>query len=264
MSRKNKSVSRCPLCSTGLEQDQLFQSIRVCPYCRYHLTLGARERIGLILDDESGFDPFSQRLTKRDPLGFPDYPAKIEDDRKKTGLVEAVIVGEGTLSGEKVVIGAMDTRFRMGSIGAAVGESIVRAIFYATAHRLPLIIVSGSGGARIQEGIFSLMQMGRMVMALSKFHHQGGLFISILTHPTTGITASFAALGDIIIAEPGALIGFSGPRVIEQTIGERVPEKFQKSEFLLENGFVDLVISREKMRETLIRLLKFHRGVREV
>lgn len=263
MSRKNEQISRCPSCSTGLEQDQLFQSIRVCPFCRYHFNLGARERIGLILD-ESAFDPFSQRVTNRDPLGFPDYQAKIEDDRKQTGIDEAVLMGEGFLSGKKVVIGAMDTRFRMGSIGAVAGETIVRAIFYAANHRLPLIIVSGSGGARIQEGIFSLMQMGRMVMALSKFYAQGGLFISVLTHPTTGITASFAALGDVIIAEPGALIGFSGPRVIEQTIGERVPEKFQKSEFLLQNGFVDLVISREKLRETLIRLLKFHRGVREV
>ena len=259
MSPKNEQNPRCPFCDTNLEQEKLFHSIKVCPSCRHHFNLNARERVGLILD-ESSFHQFNQRVVPHNSLNFPDYLTKVEDDRKRTGLEEAVIVGEGSLSGEKAVIGVMDTRFRMGSIGTAAGEKLVGGIFYATSCRLPLIVFSGSGGARIQDGIFSLMQMGRMIMALSRFQNQGGLFISVLTHPTTGITASFAAMGDIVVAEPGALIGFSGPRVIEQTIGEKMPEGFQKSEFLMENGFIDLVISRENLRETLIRLLKFHRG----
>ena len=192
-------------------------------------------------------------------LQFPGYPEKLEAQTGKTGLKEAVITATGRIEGTPVVVAVLDSRFFMGSMSTTVGEKITRAVEHATAKHLPLIIFSASGGARMQEGIFSLMQMAKTSAAIERFSARGGLYISVLTHPTTGgVTASFASLGDIMLAEPGALIGFAGPRVIEQTIGEKLPAGFQRSEFQYEHGFVDKVVPRTEMRETLAQLLRLH------
>jgi len=194
-----------------------------------------------------------------DVLAFPGYPAKLAAQREKTGMDEALIAVAGQIEGRACVAAVLDGGFFMGSMGTAVGERITIAIEYARDHDLPLIIFSASGGARMQEGIFSLMQMAKTGAAVADFSEHGGLFISVLTHPTTGgVTASFASLGDIMLAEPGALIGFAGPRVIEQTIGEKLPEGFQRSEFQLEHGFVDAIVPRTQMRETISKLLRLH------
>ena len=198
-------------------------------------------------------------MTSTDPLHFPGYQAKLEAARKKTGLSEAVVTAVGTVDGRKCGVGVLDGRFFLGSMSAAVGEKITRAVEYATKNRLPLILFSASGGARMQEGILSLMQMAKTSAALAKFDEKGGFFLSILTNPTTGgVTASFASLGDVILAEPGALIGFAGPRVIEQTIGQKLPEGFQRAEFQMEHGFVDAVVPRSELREVISRLLALH------
>ncbi len=189
---------------------------------------------------------------------------KLSAQTQKTGLSEAAVAAVGRIGGVSVVAAVLDSRFFMGSMSTAVGEKITRAIEYAAAKKLPLVIFSASGGARMQEGIFSLMQMAKTSAAIERFSAKGGLYISVLTHPTTGgVTASFASLGDIMLAEPGALIGFAGPRVIEQTIGERLPEGFQRSEFQLEHGFVDKVVPRSELRATLIQLLQLHAGGRK-
>lgn len=261
MSKERDKKVFCPVCNVDVDKDRTYLDLRMCPKCEYHFPLTAEERIRLTLDKAS-FNPMAENLLTEDCINFPEYLKKIEMDQTKTELEEAVVVGTGTLSGIQVVIGVMDTRFRMGSMGSVVGEKIVRAIQYANYRHMPLIMFCASGGARMQEGIFSLMQMARTTMELGKFHRAGGLYISILTHPTTGgVTASFAALGDIIMAEPNALIGFAGPRVIEQTIREDLPNGFQRAEFLKEKGFLDLVVSREQLRQTLIKILKFHKGV---
>ena len=206
----------------------------VCPNCGVHLPIGGYYRL-------SG------------------YPEKLEAQTGKTGLKEAVITATGRIEGTPVVAAVLDSRFFMGSMSTTVGEKITRAVEHATAKHLPLIIFSASGGARMQEGIFSLMQMAKTSAAIERFSARGGLYISVLTHPTTGgVTASFASLGDIMLAEPGALIGFAGPRVIEQTIGEKLPAGFQRSEFQYEHGFVDKVVPRTEMRETLAQLLRLH------
>ena len=199
-----------------------------------------------------------------DVLSFPGYPAKLAAQREKTGMDEALVAVAGSIEGRDCVAAVLDGGFFMGSMGIAVGERVTLAIEYARDHSLPLIIFSASGGARMQEGIFSLMQMAKTGAAIADFSDHGGLYISVLTHPTTGgVTASFASLGDIMLAEPGALIGFAGPRVIEQTIGEKLPEGFQRSEFQLEHGFVDAIVPRTKMRETIAQLLRLHEsGVR--
>ena len=192
-------------------------------------------------------------------MQFPGYPEKLEAQTGKTGLKEAVITATGRIEGTPVVVAVLDSRFFMGSMSTTVGEKITRAVEHAAAKHLPLIIFSASGGARMQEGIFSLMQMAKTSAAIERFSARGGLYISVLTHPTTGgVTASFASLGDIMLAEPGALIGFAGPRVIEQTIGEKLPAGFQRSEFQYEHGFVDKVVPRTEMRETLAQLLRLH------
>ncbi|GAA4725798.1 acetyl-CoA carboxylase, carboxyltransferase subunit beta [Brevibacillus fulvus] len=254
----------CPDCDGRVDREKLYHDWKMCPFCQYHFPLTADERLALTLDRDS-FRPIAEGLLTEDCLQFPEYLDKIEQDRRKTNLQEAVLAGVGNIGGHEVVMAAMDTRFRMGSMGSVVGETIVRAIRYAHDTRLPLIVFSASGGARMQEGIFSLMQMGRTAMELGKFHRAGGLYISVLTHPTTGgVTASFAALGDIIIAEPRALIGFAGPRVIQQTIRQQLPEGFQRAEFLQDKGFLDLIVSRPALRETLLKLLNFHKGVRAI
>ena len=235
----------------------------VCPNCGVHLPIGGYYRLNLILDKGS-FRELDADLAPQDVLQFPGYPEKLEAQTGKTGLKEAVITATGRIEGTPVVVAVLDSRFFMGSMSTTVGEKITRAVEHATAKHLPLIIFSASGGARMQEGIFSLMQMAKTSAAIERFSARGGLYISVLTHPTTGgVTASFASLGDIMLAEPGALIGFAGPRVIEQTIGEKLPAGFQRSEFQYEHGFVDKVVPRTEMRETLAQLLRLHAGGRE-
>lgn len=205
------------------------------------------------------YQRFDYNIDTTNPLELEDYPKKLKILREKTGLEEAVACGTGKIHGEDVVICIMDSGFLMGSMGIVVGEKITYAIEQAIKKRLPLIIFSVSGGARMQEGIISLMQMAKTTAALSKLNEEGLLYISVLTDPTYGgVTASFASLGDIILAEPNAMIGFAGPRVIEQTIGEALPEGFQTAEFLLEHGFIDKIVEREQLKDTLYQLIKFH------
>ena len=248
----------CKQCGRRATRQIWARSLYVCPNCGVHLPIGGYYRLSLVLDHGS-FRELDEELVPQDPLGFPGYPEKLTAQSEKTGLKEAAVTAVGRIGGIAVVAVVLDSRFFMGSMSTAVGEKITRAIEYAAAKHLPLIIFSASGGARMQEGIFSLMQMAKTSAAIERFSAKGGLFISVLTHPTTGgVTASFASLGDIMLAEPGALIGFAGPRVIEQTIGEKLPAGFQRSEFQLEHGFVDQVVPRNEMRDTLIRLLRLH------
>ena len=230
------------------------------PVCLPQLRGAPAHRRVLPLDHGS-FRELDEDLAPQDVLEFPGYPEKLAAQSDKTGLKEAAVTAVGRIDGMAVVAAVLDSRFFMGSMSTAVGEKITRAVEYATAKHLPLIIFSASGGARMQEGIFSLMQMAKTSAAIQRFSAKGGLYISVLTHPTTGgVTASFASLGDIMLAEPGALIGFAGPRVIEQTIGEKLPAGFQRSEFQLEHGFVDQVVPRTELRDTLAQLLHLHAG----
>ena len=248
----------CPACSGTFRRRDLVMARYVCPLCGHHYPIGAYYRLSLILD-KGTFRELEPALSSNDPLSFPGYAAKLEGARRRTGMNEGVVAATGRIHGQKVAVGALDSRFFMGSMGAAVGEKVTRAVEHAQKYKLPLIIFSASGGARMQEGILSLMQMAKTSAALERFSQAGGLYISVLTHPTTGgVTASFASLGDIILAEPGALIGFAGPRVIEQTIGQKLPEGFQRSEYLEEHGFVDAIVPRSDMRATLARLLMLH------
>lgn len=217
------------------------------------------ERISLI-GDEKSFHEMSGGLTTKNPLKFPGYDKKLEDNKKKTGTEDAIVTGVLKIKGMRAAVGVLDSRFLMGSMGTVVGEKIAKLAEYADKRKLPLIIFSASGGARMQEGLFSLMQMAKTSAAVERFKQNGGLFISCLTNPTTGgVSASFASLGDIIIAEPKALICFAGPRVIEQTIGEKLPDGFQKSEFLLEHGMIDMVVERTELKNILYRLIVMHR-----
>lgn len=251
-------VSKCKRCGTITYTKELDKNLKMCLKCGYHFPLSATERIAYLLD-EGTFLEYDAELVSDDPLHFPDYRAKIEKDRDKTKLNEAVLTGEGTIGGHSLIIGVMDARFRMGSMGSVVGEKITRAIEQATVKGYPLLLFSASGGARMQEGVLSLMQMAKTSAALEQYDRSGGLFISVMTDPTTGgVSASFASLGDINMAEPGALIGFTGPRVIEQTIRQQLPDDFQTAEFLLEHGQLDLVVSRDKLRETIQQLLGLH------
>ena len=248
----------CKQCGRRAARTLWARSLYVCPNCGYHMPIGGYYRLSLVLDHGS-FRELDADLAPQDVLQFPGYPEKLEAQTGKTGLKEAVITATGRIEGTPVVVAVLDSRFFMGSMSTTVGEKITRAVEYATAKRLPLVIFSASGGARMQEGIFSLMQMAKTSAAIERFSAKGGLYISVLTHPTTGgVTASFASLGDIMLAEPGALIGFAGPRVIEQTIGERLPEGFQRSEFQLEHGFVDQVVPRTELKEVLTRILQLH------
>lgn len=257
--------TKCPDCGEIIYNKTLEENLKVCPKCQYHFTLAAQERIQQLLDSGS-FQEFDAGLRSLDPLGFKGpktYVEKIQLDQALTGLPEAVVTGEGKLEGRRVVFGVTDSRFIMGSMGSVVGEKLTRAIERSMRARLPLIIVSGSGGgARMYEGMFSLMQMSKTSVALAEHHEEGLPFISILTDPTmAGVMASYASLGDIVMAEPRALIGFTGPRVIEQTIRQRLPEGFQRSEFLLEHGLVDRVVHRKQMKATIASLLDYFEGV---
>lgn len=249
---------QCKQCDNSMTNHSVSKNLYVCKKCGYHFSISANYRLSLIVDSGT-LKEMNSSLSADNPIDFPGYDTKIKKIQKKTGLNEAVITATGRISGYKSVICALDSHFLMGSMGSAVGEKLTRAIEYATAHRLPLIIFSASGGARMQEGIFSLMQMAKTSAAIER-HNQAGLFyLSILTHPTTGgVTASFASLGDIILAEPGALIGFAGPRVIEETIKQKLPEGFQTSEYLLEHGFLDGIVKRNELKDTITFLLSIH------
>ena len=248
----------CPKCGQEGERRLVAQGLSVCPKCGYHWPIGAYYRLSTILDPGS-FRELHPRLSAGDPLHFPGYQEKLDAAQHKTGLTEAVVTATGTIGGSRCVVGVLDSRFLMGSMSTAVGEKVTLAIEFAAKNKLPLILFSASGGARMQEGILSLMQMAKTRAALARFSDKGLLYISVLTDPTTGgVTASFASLGDIILAEPGALIGFAGPRVIQQTIGETLPEGFQRAEYQESHGFVDAVVPREKMRDTLSQLLRLH------
>jgi len=253
--------SKCEECGELVYNKKLEENLKVCPKCNFHFSMTAPERVKLLID-EGTFKEMDAAMESLDPLEFAGpktYKDKITKDREVTGLMEAVITGEGLMNGKEVVIGVTDSRFIMGSMGSVVGEKLTRAIERSTKTGKPLIIVSGSGGgARMYEGLFSLMQMAKTAAALSKHNAKGGLFLSVLTNPTmAGIMASFASLGDLIIAEPKALIGFTGPRVIEQTIRQKLPPGFQKSEFMLEHGLIDMIMHRKTMKAELTKLISY-------
>ncbi|MBF0531556.1 MAG: acetyl-CoA carboxylase carboxyltransferase subunit beta [Candidatus Omnitrophica bacterium] len=252
---------KCPECSAANHKKDLDINENVCPKCNYHIVLTAPQRVSLLMD-ENTFTEMDAALTSRDPLVFKGpktYQQKIEGDQALTGLKDAVITGQGKIEGRDVVLGVTDSRFIMGSMGSVVGERITRAVEAATRQRLPMIIVSGSGGgARMYEGAISLMQMAKTCAAIGKHQESGLLYISVLTDPTMGgIMASFAGVGDIIIAEPRALVGFAGPRVIEQTIRQKLPGGFQRSEFLMAHGLIDMIVSRKEMKSTLAKLIGY-------
>lgn len=256
--------SKCPECDTPTYKKEFLNNLNVCPKCDFHLLLTAQQRINLFID-EGTFQERDANLSSCDPLGFKGpktYKEKLEADQKRTGLKDAVITGHGKLDGTTISIAVTDSRFIMGSMGSVVGERITRAIEYATEHKLPLLIISGSGGgARMYEGVFSLMQMAKTCAALAKHGEAGLLHISLLTNPTmAGIMASFAGIGDAIIAEPKALIGFTGPRVIEQTIRQKLPEGFQRSEFLLAHGLIDCIVHRKDLRKIVVQIIDYTAG----
>lgn len=252
---------KCPRCLNVIMTDELEKNLKVCPKCNYHSRLTAQERIRLIADKNS-FNEFDAGMMSKNPIDFPDYDTKQQALRESTGLKDAVITGECTIRGERCVMGVMDTRYMMASMGSVVGEKITRAFEFATENKLPVIMFTASGGARMQEGIVSLMQMAKTSGAVARHSDAGLLYITVLTDPTTGgVTASFASLGDIIIAEPKVLVGFAGRRVIEGTIKQRLPDDFQSAEFALEHGFADMIVERKSMRRTIAHILKLHKGV---
>ena len=252
--------TKCSACGRPILSHKYRENLRVCPYCGAHGVFGVRDRLSATVD-EGSFRELFRTVTSNDPLDFPGYEEKLAGLEQKLGLREAVVTGTCRIGGCKAAIAVMDSRFIMGSMSSAVGERITRLAEYAAKKKLPLIIFSASGGARMQEGIFSLMQMAKTSAAIARLGEAGCLYISVFTNPTTGgVTASFASLGDIILAEPGALIGFAGHRVIEQTIKQKLPEGFQRAEFQQECGFVDEVVPRAAMRKKLIQLLKLHGG----
>ncbi len=251
---------KCPECENALYKRELKDSHEVCTHCGYHFRYTAEGRLRDIFDD-GRYEKLDEEVSSADPLDFVDskpYKDRITQAKKNSGLPEAIVSGKGMVGGHLVFAGAMDMAFIGGSMGSAVGEKITRLIEYAVEDRGAVIIFAASGGARMQEGTLSLMQMGKISAALSRLHEARLPFISILTDPTTGgVTASFAMLGDVIIAEPKALIGFAGPRVIEQTIRQKLPKGFQRSEFLLEHGMLDMVVDRREMRDAVVRALDF-------
>jgi len=249
---------KCNKCLEILYLEDVHNNLSVCPNCGNHFRLSSRRRI-LQVVDEGTFEEFETDMTVKDPLNFPDYVKKIEMIRKFTNIKEGIRIGTGEISGTKAVIGAMDANFMMGSMGSLVGEMVTYGIEEAIREKLPLVMFCASGGARMQEGIVSLMQMAKTSAALARLNEAGLLYISVLTDPTTGgVTASFASLGDIVLAEPGSLIGFAGPRVIEQTMKQKLPEGFQSAEFLLEHGFVDKIVHRKDMKSMLTQILQLH------
>lgn len=250
---------KCPKCKFVVLSSEVKENLYVCPRCKYNFRINARTRIKMITDDSSFKELFSD-LSAKNVLDFPGYENKLKSARLKSREKDAVVTGTAKICGNKCAIFVMDHSFMMGSMGSVVGEKITRLFEYAIEEKLPVIGYTVSGGARMQEGIISLMQMAKTSGAVKKHSDAGGLYIAVLTDPTTGgVTASFAMQADITIAEPDALIGFAGPRVIEQTIRQKLPEGFQRSEFLLEKGFVDQIVSRNSQRETLGKLLSMHK-----
>lgn len=248
----------CPSCGGESHRRDVARNLDVCPRCGHHFPIGAYYRLSTVLDSGT-FRELNAKYPAGDPLTFPSYREKLEKAQRKTGLGEAAVTAVGAIGGVRCVVGVMDSRFLMGSMSAAVGEKLTRAVEYAAKAKLPLIFFCASGGARMQEGILSLMQMAKTSAALERFHRAGGLYIACFTNPTTGgVTASFASLGDYTLSEPGALIGFAGPRVIEQTIGQKLPEGFQSAEYLEEHGFIDRIVPRAQLRDTITLLLRLH------
>ena len=250
---------KCPKCKSLILTADLEANHKVCAKCGHHMRLSARERIALLSDDSS-FEEFDSDLTSSNILSFPDYDLKLKSAQLKSGEKESVVTGVCRIGGSKTVLGAMDSGFMMGSMGTVTGEKITRAFEYATENRLPVVICTVSGGARMQEGILSLMQMAKTSGAVKRHSDAGLLYITVLTDPTTGgVTASFAMEGDIILSEPNALVGFAGPRVIEQTIRQKLPKDFQTAEFVEEKGFIDAVVPRKELKGAISRLLEMHR-----
>ncbi len=248
----------CQGCNTEYPLSDMKKALYVCPKCGKHSKISARRRIASIADPGT-FRKLKTNIPFKNPLNYPDYAEKIKGLKDKTGLDEGVLSGVCEIEGHKSVVVCMASEFLMGSMGISVGEMVTEAFEAAEKYDLPIIIFTASGGARMQEGILSLMQMAKTSAAAKRFSEKGGLYISVLTHPTTGgVSASFATLADITLAEPGALIGFAGPRVIEQTIGQKLPEGFQRAEYLEEHGFVDGIVSRLEMRERLAQILRLH------
>jgi acetyl-CoA carboxylase carboxyl transferase subunit beta len=255
---------KCPECAAPTYRKELETNLHICSKCGYHFSLSARQRID-IFADEGIFQEMDENLSAVDPLQFKGpktYKEKLEEDQKRTGLKDAVLTGTAKVMGKPIALAVTDSQFIMGSMGSVVGERITRLVEHATQHRLPVIIISGSGGgARMYEGVFSLMQMAKTCAALAKHNKAGLLHISFLTNPTmAGIMASFAGIGDIILAEPRALIGFTGPRVIEQTIRQKLPEGFQRSEFLLAHGLIDMIVERHHVRSVIGRIIEYAQG----
>ncbi|AFS79391.1 acetyl-coenzyme A carboxylase carboxyltransferase beta subunit AccD [Gottschalkia acidurici 9a] len=251
---------KCKKCGEVLLRKDVEENKNTCTKCDLHLRINSRERIAITID-EGTFIEYDENLRSKNPLGFPEYEEKIKKAEEQSGLKEAVVTGEGKINGNPCVICVMDSNFMMASMGSAVGEKITRAVERALEKKLPVIIFCASGGARMQEAIISLMQMAKTSAALGKLSDEGLLYISVLTDPTTGgVTASFAMLGDIILAEPGAQIGFAGRRVIEQTIKQTLPEEFQKAEFVQEKGFIDKIVHRKDLKDTLGKILYIHNG----
>lgn len=254
--------TKCPKCHKSVFKDEWEKNYKVCPKCGFHDRLNAWERIGLLIDNGT-FEEINANITPSDPLGFVDakapYSERIAAAKKTTGLYESVITGTGLINGKKVVIAVMDFRFLGGSLGSGTGEKIYRAANLAIKTKCPLIIVSASGGARMQEGILSLMQMAKTCAAISLLNEKNIPYISVLTDPTTGgVSASFAMVGDVNVAEKGAMIAFAGRRVIENTIKQKLPDEFQTAEYLLEHGFVDKVVTRDNMKTTISNILSFY------
>ncbi|MDP6443586.1 MAG: acetyl-CoA carboxylase, carboxyltransferase subunit beta [Pirellulaceae bacterium] len=252
---------KCPGCKQPVFRQEAEEQLNVCPLCDHHFYISATERISQVLDDGT-FDEWDAGLTPTDPLTFADkrkYSDRIKAEQKRTGLRDAVLTGSGMVRARRVALGVTDSAFIMGSMGSVVGERLTRLVERATEQQLPLIIISGSGGgARMHEGIYSLMQMAKVSAALARYDRAGGLYISVLTNPTMGgVAASFASLGDVVFAEPKALIGFAGPRTIKATIRIELPKGFQTSEFLLEHGFVDRIVPRDKLKSEIARTIDY-------
>jgi acetyl-CoA carboxylase carboxyl transferase subunit beta len=249
---------KCGACREIIYRKEVVKNLSVCPKCSFHFRIGARERLELLFD--GAWEEFDAALASADPLGFTDtkaYAARLADGKAKTNFWDALVCATGAMGGVPAIVCAMEYAFIGGSMGVVVGEKVTRAVERAARERLPIVVVSCSGGARMMEGALSLMQMGKISAALARLDEARVPFISLLTDPTTGgVTASFAMLGDLIVAEPGALIGFAGPRVIEQTIRQKLPDGFQRAEFLLEHGMLDMVVDRRELKKTLVRSLR--------
>lgn len=253
---------RCTRCGRDLVAEVVLSGDAACPYCGNLFRQPAYRRIEAIVDSGS-FIEIERETEAGDPLSFPGYRTKLEKERTKSKMQEGVVIGKATIKGQRTALAVMDSYFMMGSMGTVVGEKIVILAEFALRNRLPLVIFCASGGARMQEGVLSLMQMSRTTIALARHSAAGLLYVNVLTHPTTGgVTASFAMQGDITLAEPGALIGFAGPRVIEQTVRDKLPEGFQTAEYLYEHGLIDRIVERRDMRETLASLLALHNAGR--